>query len=218
MDEQQPHTAIPLPTKPFLLLLLALAVLAGASVYLTAWCWPRYGEQACGRIVLPVDFLMTLVILTLVAMVFDQPWGKLVLYSIVISAAVVLGSLFARMIYTASALPIQSMPDLMRYLATVLMRLLYLALIQTFVPAAILRLLLRREAQRITLKNAALYGVILGVLYAAFTTAVFGLAAIIQPGSVAPGSIFNWNNLLSALTMGLAAFLGVLLGKRLRAK
>ncbi len=45
----------------------------------TAWCWPRDGEQACGRYVLPVDFLMSLVIFTLVALVFDQSLGQAVL-------------------------------------------------------------------------------------------------------------------------------------------
>jgi hypothetical protein len=216
MSEPPSQELNPLPLKSFLLLLLALAVLAGLSLWLTAWCWPRYGESACGRIVLPVDFLMSLAIFALVTLVFDQRWVRLVLYSIAISAAVVFGSLIARMVYTATALPFQNLPDFLRYLEAALVRLLYLALIQIFVPAIILRLWLRREAQRINLNNAAMYGLIVGLLYTLFTTALFWLASIIQPGSVAPGSIITWNNLLSAPTLGLAAFLGVLLGKKLR--
>ena len=216
MQASQPTTIKPLSLRPFLLLLLALAVLAGASLWLTAWCWPRYGERACSLYVQPVDFLMSLAIFALVTLVFDQSWGKLVLYSIAISAAVILGSLAARLIFTALALPFHSFPDFLSFLGSTLVRLLYLAAIQTFIPAAILRGLLRRDAQRITLKSAAIFGVILGAVYAIFITALFGLAAVLQPGSVAPVYNFTWTNMLSALTLGLAAFVGVLVGKRLR--
>ena len=215
MQEPQSAHIKHLPTKPFLLLLLGLAMLAGVSLWLTAWCWPRYGEQACGRIVLPVDLLMSLVIFALVTLVFDQRWGKLVLYAILISSAIVVGSLVARLIYTSLALPFQGLPDFLRYLESALIRLIYLALIQVLIPAAILRGLLRGDGERITLANAASYGAIVGVLYALLTTALFGLAAVLQPGSVAPGYIFSLNNLLSALVLGLAAFLGVLTGKAL---
>ena len=98
------------------------------------------------------------------------------------------------------------------------MRLIYPNLIQVLVPAAILRGLLRGDVQRITLKSAALFGVIMGVVFAVFMAGLFWLASVIQAGSVAPGYIFSWSDFLSALTLGLAAFLGVLLGKRLRAK
>ena len=216
MEQSLSSRVSPLQVKPFLLLLLALAVLAGVSLWLTAWCWPRYGESACGRIVLPVDFLMSLVIFTLATLVFDQRWVRLVLYSIAIGAAVVLGSLVARMIYTATAVPFQSFLELLRFLAAALLRLLYLALVQVLMPAAFLRGLLRRDAGRISYKNAALFGLVVGLVYAIFITALFWLASIIQPGSVAPGYIFTWSNMLSALVLGLAAFLGVLLGKKLR--
>jgi hypothetical protein len=216
MNQPEPQTTHLFPTKPFLLLLLVLAALAGASLYLTAWCWPRYGEQACGRIVLPVDFLMSLAIFTLVTLIFDQGWGKLVLYSFVTSAAIVLGSMVARQIYTGTALPFQGSSDFLRYLESALLRMLYLALIQTFVPACILRLLTRREVGRIRPKSAAVFGVILGSLFVLFMTALFGLASVLQPGSIAPGYIFTWDNVLSGLTLGLAAFLGALIGKKLR--
>ena len=71
-EDQNIHT---FPRKPFLLLLLALAALAGVSLWFTAWCWPRFGESACGRYVLPIDFLMSLVIFALVTLVFDQSWA-----------------------------------------------------------------------------------------------------------------------------------------------
>jgi hypothetical protein len=216
VNEPEPQTTHSLPLKPFLLLLLALAALAGASLYLTAWCWPRYGEQACGRIVIPVDFLMSLAIFILVALVFDQPWGRLALYSLLIALVIVLGSLVARMVYTVTAIPFGSLPDFLRFLQSALLRMLYLALVQTFVPAAILRGLARRDVQRITVKNAAIFGVILGALYLLFTTGLFWAASILQPGSVAPGYIFTWDNGISGLMLGLAAFLGALAGKRLR--
>ncbi len=198
-------------------LLLALILVSGFSLWFTAWCWPRYGEQACGRYVLPIDFLMSLVIFTLAALVFDQPWGKLFLYAIGISLAMVLGNLLARLIYTAPALPFQSLADFWRYLQATLMRLLfYQALVQVFLPAAILRGLTRRDWERITLLNAAAFGVMIGVIFTLFIAGLFWLASIIQPGSIAPGYIFTWNNFLSSLTVGLAACLGVLLGKALR--
>ena len=140
MDEDQSPEAPEIPAKSFLLVLLGLVVIAGISLWFTAWCWPRYGEQACGRYVLPVDFVMSLAIFTLVALVFDQPWGRLFLYAMGISVAMVLGNLLARLIYTAPALPFQSWPDFWRYLQAALMRLLfYQALVQVFVPAVILR-------------------------------------------------------------------------------
>jgi hypothetical protein len=216
MNQPEAQTTHIFPTKPFLLLLLVLAALAGASLYLTAWCWPRYGEQACGRIVLPIDFLMSLAIFILVTLVFDQSWIRLALYSIVIALGIVFGSLLARMTYTATAIPFQSLPDFLRYLESTLLRMLYLALVQIFVPATILRLLTQREVGRITPKSAAVFGVILGALFVLFMTALFGLAAILQPGSVAPGYIFTWDNVLSGLTLGLAAFLGALAGRKLR--
>jgi hypothetical protein len=79
MNTQYPQLRHPLPLKPFLLLLLALAVVAGASLWLTAWCWPRFGERACGIYGLPADFLMSLVLFALVTLVFDQSWGRLLL-------------------------------------------------------------------------------------------------------------------------------------------
>ena len=141
-ESEKPYTYT-LPLKPFLLLLLALAALAGISLWFTAWCWPRYGESACGRYVLPIDFLMSLVIFALVTLVFDQRWGKLALYSLLTALVIVAGSLVARMLYTATAIPLSSLPDLLRFLQASLLRLIYLALIQTFVPAALLRLLTR---------------------------------------------------------------------------
>ena len=216
MEESLSPVVRPLAAKPFLLLLLALVVLAGAESWFTAWCWPQYGERACGRYGLSLDFLMSLAIFALVALVFDQPWGRLILYSIVISAAAGLGGLAARLLLTAPGLPFPNIPELLRYLGVVLVRLIYLALMQALVPAAILRGLLRRDWERITLANAAAFGVIMCVVSALFITALFGLASVIQPGSVAPGYIFTWNDFFSALTLGLAACLGVLLGKVLR--
>jgi hypothetical protein len=216
MNQQTPKDPIPFPTKPFLLLLLALAVIGGVSLVFTAWCWPRYGEHACGQYVLPVDFLMSLVIFTLVALVFDQTWGRLILYCVAIGAAQLAGNLAARLIYTATAMPWDSVPIFLRYLQGALTRLIYLTLVQVLIPAAILRGLLRRDAQRITLPNAAAFGVIIGVVFTLFFAGLFWLASVIQPGSVAPGYIFTWNDFLSSLTVGLAACLGVLLGKTLR--
>ena len=216
MNEDQLSEAPEFPTKPFLLLLLALAVIAGVSLVFTAWCWPRYGEQACGRYVLPVDFVMSLVIFTLVALVFDQPWGRLILYGLAISAAMILGSLVGRLILRAPALPFRSALDFLNYLAGALMRLIYPNLLQVLVPAAVLRGLLRRDWERITLPSAAAFGVMIGVIFTLFFAGLFWLASVIQPGSVAPGYIFTWNDFLSALTLGLAACLGVLLGKALR--
>ncbi len=84
------------------------------------------------------------------------------------------------------------------------------------IPAAILRGLTHRDWERITLPNAAAYGVMLGVIFTLFFAGLFWLASVIQPGSVAPGYILTWNDFLSSLTVGLAACLGVLLGKALR--
>jgi len=216
MSIPDPQPGHAFPTKPFLLLRLVLAVLAGASLWLTAWCWPRFGERACGIYVLPVDFLMSLTIFTLVTLVFDKPWGKLLLFSIAISAAAVLGIVVARLINNAWFEPLQGYIEVLRFLGTSIIRIVYMALIQTIIPAAILRGLVRQDALRITIKRAALFGVILGLGYAIFITGLFGMASIIQPGSVAPGYIFTWGNIYSALILGLAAFAGVLLGRALR--
>jgi apolipoprotein N-acyltransferase len=204
------------PTRPFVFLLLALVVMAGVSHWFTAWCWSRFGESACGRYVLPIDFLMSLVIFALVALVFDQRWGRLIICTIVISAAMYVGSLVARLIYTATAMPWDSIPVFLRYLQGALTRMIYLALVQALIPAAILRGVMRGDAQRITLKSSALFGLVIGVIFTVFMTGLFWLASVIQTGSVAPGYIFTWNDLLSALTLSLAAYLGALLGKRLR--
>ena len=216
MNEDQSPKAPEFPTKSFLLLLLALAVIAGISLWFTAWCWPRYGESACGRYVLPVDFLMSLVIFTLVALVFDQRWGRLVLFCTAIGAAQLVGQLAARLLYTAPTMPWDSVPIFLRYLQGALTRLIYLTLIQVLIPVAILRGLLRRDAQRISLRSAAAYGVSIGVIFTLFFAGLFWLASVIQTGSVALGWYFTWNDFLSTLTVGLAACLGVLLGKALR--
>jgi phosphoglycerol transferase MdoB-like AlkP superfamily enzyme len=216
MQEPQSPGLNPVSLKPFLLLLLALAVLAGVSLWLTAWCWPRYGESACGRYVLPIDFLTSLVIFALVALVFDQSWGRLIAFAIVISFATYVGSLVARLFYTAPAMPWYSVPVFLRYLQGALTRMIYLILIQALIPAAILRGYLRGDAEHITLKSAALFGVIIGVVFTVSMTGLFWLVSVIQTRSVTPDFFFPWNDFLSTLTLGLAAFLGVLAGKRLR--
>ena len=214
-EDQNIHT---FPRKPFLLLLLALAALAGISLWFTAWCWPRYGESACGRYVLPIDFLMSLVIFALVTLVFDQRWGRLMAYAIMISFATVVGSLVARLFYTASAMPWDSIPVLLYYLQGMLTRMIYLILVQALIPAVLLRGYLRNDANRITLKSAALFGVIIGLVFTVSMAGLFWLVSIIQTGSVTPVFFLTWNDFLSALTLGLAGFLGVILGKWLRSR
>jgi hypothetical protein len=217
-NQPETQTINHVPTKPFLLLLLALAALAGISLWFTAWCWPRYGESACGRYVLPIDFLMSLVIFALVTLVFDQRWGKLIAYAVVISFATLVGSLIARLLYTAPAMPWDSIPVLLYYLQGALTRMLYLVLVQALLPAALLRGYLRGDVNRITLKSAALFGLIIGVTFTVSMAGLFWLVSLIQTGSVMPGFYFTWNDSLSALTLGLAGFLGVILGKRLRTR
>ncbi len=141
MSEPEDQTIHNLPRKPFLLLLLALAALAGVSLWFTAWCWPRYGESACGRYVLPIDLLMSLVIFALVTLVFDQRWGKLALYRCSSAWSSLPAVWSPACFYTATAIPFRSLPDLLCFLQASLLRLIYLVLIQTFVPAALLRLL-----------------------------------------------------------------------------
>lgn len=208
----------PLPLKPFLFLLLALLVTSGVSVWFTGWCWPRYGESACGRYVMPVDFLMSLVIMALVTLIFDQKWVRLILFGLLIGAVMIAGGLIARWIHSAPASPIPGYLNFLQYIFGLLLRLIYPNLIQVLVPAAILRGLLRGDVQRITLKTAALFGVIMGAVFTIFMAGLFWLASVIQTGSVAPGYVLSWNDLLSALTLGLAAILGVLLGKALRVR
>ena len=135
-----------------------------------------------------------------------------------ISFATVVGSLVARLLYTASAMPWDSIPVLLYYLQGALTRMIYLILVQALIPAAILRGYLRGDVNRITLKSAALFGVIIGIVFTVSMAGLFWLVSIIQTGSVTPVFILTWNDFLSALTLGLAAFLGVLAGKWLRSR
>ena len=191
-------------------MLLGLVVMAGISLWFTAWCWPRYGEQACGRYVLPVDFVMSLVIFTLVALVFDQPWGRLFLYCRGDRRCTVSrkpGS--PADLHCHQQCPGIAVPIFLRYLQGALTRLIYLTLVQVLIPAAILRgCATRRDAQRITLPNAAAFGVIIGVVFTLFFAGLFWLASVIQPGSVAPGYIFTWNDFLSSSDGGAGSLPG----------
>jgi apolipoprotein N-acyltransferase len=133
-----------------------------------------------------------------------------------IGVVAILGSMVASKINIGPASPFQGFGELPGNVMASLGRLVYLALIQTVIPAAILRGLVRRDVQRVTVANSALFGAILGLGYAVFITSLFWIASLIQPGSVAPGYILTWQNMYGALTLGLAAWAGVLLGKVLR--
>ena len=198
----------------FWLGLLALLLLGIFESRFIAWCWPVYGESACTRYSLPLNFVLDLAFFLLVALVFDRSWW-----------AVLLAGLLAVVVYHAGSLvrvlPGGSSGEGLAQAATSLAGWLFMALFQALLrfilPAAILRVLVRRAGE-LSSRTAILFGTLVAAYAAAYHIALFGGAAIVSPGSVAPGYIFTPLDLLGALLTGLAAWLAVLIGRAVRVR
>jgi hypothetical protein len=218
-------TPLPLaqPTRPparlarlpaFWLALLALVLLGLLEHTFITWCWPRYGESACTRFSLPLNFLLDLAFFVLVVLVFERRWRDVLLVGLLGVTAYQAGAMVRAL---GGGLAGEGQPFFVSAAALVaawLVRTLFLALLRVVIPAAILRWLARR-AGGLTNRSSVLFGATMAAFAAVYHIALFGGASIVSPGSVAPGYIFTPLDLLGALLTGLAGWLAVVIGRRI---
>ena len=204
-------------TPAFWLGFLALLLLGIFESRFIAWCWPTYGESACGRYSLPLNFVLDLAFFLLVVLVFDHAWWAVLLVSVVALEVYHAGNLVRALpgVFGGEGQPF--LTQAASFLAGWAIMTLIQTLLRFLVPAAILRWLARRSGG-LSSRAAVLFGVSVAAFAAAYHIALFGGAAIVSPGSVAPGSIFTPLDLLGALLTGLAAWLAVLIGRAVRVR
>jgi len=201
----------------FWLALLALLLLGIFESRFIAWCWPTYGESACGRYSLPLNFVLDLAFFLLVVLVFDHAWWAVLLVSVVALEVYHAGNLVRALpgVFGGEGQPF--LTQAASFLAGWAIMTLIQTLLRFLVPAAILRWLARRSGG-LSSRAAVLFGVSVAAFAAAYHIALFGGAAIVSPGSVAPGYIFTPLDLVGALLTGLAAWLAVLIGRAVRVR
>ncbi len=207
-------------SRAFLMLLLALSLFAIAEASYGYWCYPYFGDSACNRYSIPVNLLLDLTFFMLVVLVFDRPWSWLALFSLVASLIYTISGLifgwFAPLV--VHTFPSFHLTGILPYLVAVFAQLGIIGLMRIFIPAAILRGLVRGSWQNIHLFNALAYGVVMAGLAEAYVAGIFTIAYFVQPGSVSPGSIFTFFDLMSTLISAVTIWVAILLGKSIRAR
>lgn len=201
-------------SRPFLLVTLAILLLAVVEKGVSAWCYSDYGVDICSGFSLPLNFFLDLAFVTLAVLVFDGPSDRLMLSALGASLVYHAGGVISGWFSPVSdptgfnivglALPV--------FLGqTVLM-----AVMRILIPAGILRYLTRGSWRRINALISLKFGLFLVLLSASMIAILFVLAARAAPGTSATGFVLTTENVAGALLSVLAVWLAAMLGKQIR--
>ena len=201
-------------SRPFLLVTLAILVLAVIEKGLSPWCYSDYGSGICSGLSLPLNFFLDLAFFILVVLVFDGPFDRLMLSalaaSLVYHAGQVMGGWFAPAVdpvginFAGSFLPV--------FLGQTVL----VAVMRILIPAGILRYLTRGSWQNINALNALKFGFFLVLLSGSMIAILFALAGMAAKGATTTGFVLTAGNVAGALLSLLAVWLAAMLGKRIR--
>ena len=203
-----------LRSRAFLIVSLAVFLLAVIEKGLPVWCNLDAGPGICSSFSLALNFFLELFFITLVVLIFDGPSDRLLLYSLVASliyhAGMVIGGWIAPVLDPLGLNIVESsMPAFLGQ--TVLM-----AVMRFLIPAGILRYLTRGSWHGINALSALKFGLCLVLLSASLIAIMFALAALAAPGAATTGFVLTVENVSGVLLSFLAVWVAAMFGKHIR--
>lgn len=212
-------TLFPLPwrisrSRAFLLITLAVFLLAMGEKSISPWCQSAYGTGLCTDLSLPLNFFLDLAFITLVVLVFDGSSDRLLLSglgaSLVYHAGGVMGGWMMPLPktfglnFTGSLLPV--------FLGQTVL----VAVLRFLVPAVVLRLLTRCNWKRINALIGLKFGLFLLSLSAGMIALMFALAALTVPGAANTVVVLTVENVAGGLLSVLAVWMATMGGRQIR--
>jgi len=201
-------------SRPFLLVTLAILVLAVMEKGLSPWCYSEYGTGICSGLSLPLNFFLDLAFFFLVVLVFDGPFDRLMLSALAASLAYHAGQVMGG--WFAPAVDPVGINLAGSFLPVFLGQTVLVAVMRILIPAGILRYLTHGSCQNINALNALKFGLFLVLLSAGMIAILFALAAMAAKGAATTGFVLTVENVAGALLSVLAVWLAAMLGKRIR--